>query len=94
MNTYQMMNPEAFTEEYEDEQRVLRQLAQEKADHDSELLREGMKEVEFDDDCDICDIVRQYEENLTDERRDELNREREAEWMKFYDSGIDFPYEQ
>ena len=43
---------------------------------------------------DLCDIVRQYEEGLTDEQRDEVNRERETEWMKFYDSGFEFPYEQ
>jgi hypothetical protein len=28
MNTYQSMNPEAFTEEYEEEQRILAELAQ------------------------------------------------------------------
>lgn len=79
MNTYQMMNPEAFTEEYEEEQRILRQLAEEKADHDYELMSEGMREVHFDDDCDeqpegdLFDIVRQHDEaedNLSDVEAD------------------------
>lgn len=85
MNTYQMENPEAFTAEYEEEQRILAELARpEEVDIEVCDVPEG----------DIFDIVRQYEEGLTDEQRDELNREREAEWMKFYDSGVDFPYEQ
>jgi len=42
---------------------------------------------------DLCDIVREYEENLTDEQREEVNAQREEEWLKFYDTGIEFPYE-
>jgi hypothetical protein len=72
-------DPEAFQPEYEEYQELLRQLAQEKADHEAELLSEGRKEVQFDDDCDeqpegdLFDIVRQYEEaedNMSDVEAD------------------------
>lgn len=74
-----MHDPEAFSGDYEEYQALLRQLAQEKADHDAELVRDGMREVHFDDDCDeqpegdLFDIVRQHDEaedNLSDVEAD------------------------
>jgi len=81
MNSYQMMNPEAFTAEYEEEQQIL-----------AELARPEETEVEFVE-VDLTDMVREHDENLTDEERDEVNARREEEWLKFYDTGIEFPYE-
>ena len=81
MNSYQMMNPEAFTAEYEEEQQIL-----------AELARPEETEVEFVE-VDLTDMVREYEENLTDEQREEVNAQREEEWLKFYDTGFEFPYE-
>lgn len=71
MNAYQMMNPEAFTEEWEDEQRVLRQLAQEKAESEAILRGEALEtaHLNLDDDGeiieerDLSDIVREHEES-------------------------------
>lgn len=84
MNTYQTENPEAFTAEYEEEQQIL-----------AELSRPEEAEVEFTEvpEADVCDIVREYEESLTDEQREALNTQREAEWQEFYRKGGEYPNE-
>lgn len=78
MNTYQMMNPEAFTAEYESEQAVQRELAEENP-HPCASACEGCDEdicnncehfipVHFvdnamDNERDLFDIVREHEES-------------------------------
>lgn len=61
-------DPEAFQSDYEEYQALLQELADEKADHNAELLREARREIVSDDpdenvEADLCDLVREYEEN-------------------------------
>jgi hypothetical protein len=71
-----MNDPEAFQSDYEEYQALLRQVAQEKADHEAELLAEGRKEIVSDDpdetvEVDLCDLVREHEEdNMSDVEAD------------------------
>jgi|WetSurSiteA1Bulk_404760.scaffolds.fasta_scaffold02668_12 hypothetical protein len=65
-NTW-MNDPEAFSADYDEYQALLRQLADEKAEHDAELLREARKEIISDDpdeyiEVDLCDLVREHDE--------------------------------
>jgi hypothetical protein len=76
MNTYQMMNPEAFTEEYEEEQQVLAELAQ---------------PVEYEE-YDLCDIVREHEEDEGEPLNLDPTRDYAGEWDEFW-SRFDFPFE-
>ena len=75
MNTYQMENPEAFQAEYEDEQRVLRQLAEENALImaanialvglllDVAIARLDAELSERGEDVDLFDLVREHDED-------------------------------
>jgi hypothetical protein len=78
MNTYQMLNPESFTPEYEEERRVLRELAEESApscinacEHcDEDICNDcehyipvHMVDSAMDNERDLFDIVREHEES-------------------------------
>jgi hypothetical protein len=63
MNTYQMENPEAFTAEYEEEQQVLADIAA------------GLYDDEPEVEGDLCDIVREHEESMTEEEIETYQRQ-------------------
>jgi hypothetical protein len=80
MNSYQMLNPEAFQEEYEEEQRILRELAKtprigtpemEQRAIELEAMYRYQDEVQGiyteEPEADLCDIIRAYEEDRGEE---------------------------